>query len=771
MRIDWLPSVLRRFIGSQSHPSTANSPRRRRTTTRFGGRLEGLEDRALLAGNSLLGLLDLPVATPDVFNVVPGVPLDSIISVLDNDSNPNGNVLDVNLVQGPLHGDVTLNSDGTFDYTPDPGFIGIDIFTYHINDGLLGSLIPGVVTLLVGGGGNHAPVANNDAFTVNEDSLINLTLSVLTNDTDADGNLLTAVLVTPPQHGTLTFLPTGTFIYTPFANYSGPDSFSYQASDQASLSNIATASITVTAVNDAPVANNDNYSTTTSTALNIAAGSGVLANDTDDSGSLTAAIVANPSHGTVSLSANGSFIYTPTTGYTGTDTFTYRASDDTLTSGIATVTISISGTANAPPVATNDNYSIAEDGTLTSGFSVLNNDTVTQPSNGTISFNSNGNFVYTPAPNFSGTDTFTYQANDGTSNSNVATVTITISASNDAPTGSDDIYSTTEGVALTLPAPGVLANDTDLDGDNITATALTLAAHGTVALNPNGSFTYTPNGGFVGTDSFTYQVNDGTTHSAPVTVTIQVNATNAIPVSVNDSYTVAEDGVLTVAATGVLANDTDADSDPLTAVLVGLPQHGTVTLNANGSFVYTPAPDFNGTDSFTYRANDGTANGNLATVNLTITSVGEAPVVTTSPNHATVKGRKKLVLDASTNVTDTDSANLNGGSIRIAIASGAGTQDSISFLRGGANRGRVNVSRGQLRIGRTVIGSVTGGTRGAPLQIQLNSNATLQSVRTALQNVIFKGSNRQAGPRVVTIQVTDDTGLMSNIATKTVDVT
>src|SRR5439155_21322032 len=124
-------------------------------------------------------------------------------------------------------------------------------------------------------------------------------------------------------------------------------------------------------------------------------------------------------------------------------------------------------------------------------------------------------------------------------------------------------------------------------------------------LNADGSFSYLPTFNYVGSDSFTYRANDGQVDSALATVTLTILATNIAPVAVNDSYSVNEDTTLTVPAAGVLSNDTDADADTLTAVQVSSVAHGTLVLNANGSFTYTPSANYNGPDSYTYRANDG----------------------------------------------------------------------------------------------------------------------------------------------------------------------
>src|SRR5262249_49681204 len=141
-----------------------------------------------------------------------------------------------------------------------------------------------------------------------------------------------------------------------------------------------------------------------------------------------------------------------------------------------------------------------------------------------------------------------------------------------------------------------------------------------------------------GPDSFTYKANDGGLDSNVATVSLTVNNVDDAPVAGNDSYTLAEDGVLVVAANGVLANDSDAEGDALGAILVSGPVHGTLTPHADGSFAYTPNANYNGSDSFTYKANDGSLDSNVATVTLTITPVNDAPVVDAGPDQTVNEG-------------------------------------------------------------------------------------------------------------------------------------
>jgi VCBS repeat-containing protein len=296
-------------------------------------------------------------------------------------------------------------------------------------------------------------------------------------------------------------------------------------------------------------------------------------------------------------------------------------------------------TVNRAPAAVGDAYSTVEDTARTvAAPGALGNDSdpdgdplsavlVTGPSHGTLTLNDDGSFTYTPAANFNGTDSFSYRASDGLLTSSPATVTITVTAVNDAPVAAADAYSTVEDTALTVGAPGVLGNDSDPDGDTLSALVGSEPSNGTLTLNASGSFTYVPAANFNGSDSFTYRASDRDA-SGVATVSITVTAVNDAPAAAADAYTTAEDAALTVAAPGVLTNDSDPEGDALSAALVAEPGHGTLTLNANGSFTYTPAANFNGSDSFTYRAGDGSLTSGLATVTITVTAVNDAPTVT-----------------------------------------------------------------------------------------------------------------------------------------------
>ena len=387
-------------------------------------------------------------------------------------------------------------------------------------------------------------------------------------------------------------------------------------------------------VNIAPVAVSDSYSTRTNTALSVAA-PGVLANDSDPNGdTLTAQKVSNPYHGILVLSSNGSFTYTPASGYAGSDSFSYRAGDGSLSSATASVSITVS--ANHAPVATADSYSLNQDTVLNVvAPGVLGNDSdpdgntitaqlVSSPSHGALVLNSNGSFAYTPASGYTGSDSFSYRASDGSLTSSSVTVTLTVTPVNHAPVATANSYSLNQDTVLNVAAPGVLGNDSDPDGNTITAQLVSSPSHGTLVLNSNGSFTYTPASGYTGSDSFSYRASDGSLTSSSATVTLTVTPVNHAPVATADSYSLNQDTVLNVAAPGVLGNDSDPDGNTITAQLVSSPSHGALVLNSNGSFAYTPASGYTGSDSFSYRASDGSLVSSSATVSLTVNAVSSS---------------------------------------------------------------------------------------------------------------------------------------------------
>jgi len=500
----------------------------------------------------------------------------------------------------------------------------------------------GVITL--SNGTNQAPLAMNDSYSTNQNTALNIAApGVLGNDTDPEGTTLTAQRVSGPSHGALTLNSNGSFTYTPTTNYTGSDSFTYMASDGALTSNIATVGITVVAVNQAPVAANDNYSTNQNTALNIAA-PGALGNDTDPEGAtLTAQLASGPSHGTLTLGSNGSFTYTPTTNYTGSDSFTYKASDGALISTTATVSIS---TVTSSTILFTDNFTqtpappdpqspwtgllgtwVISNGALQGigstseyyGYAYvapvpLWSDYILE---GRIQFPSGafggglggrvdpstgahyGAWVY-PDSSVGGSNVLKLvKFRDWTTWNGIPMKQVSLPS---VGTGWHNLKMIFNGSRIQVYYDGALKIDITDNNFDSRAAYLNGGTSIDLATPPD----YTGAYGMVVDDVAVSSIT-----TAPV---------NQAPVAANDSYSTNQNTALNIAAPGVLSNDTDPEGAVLTAQKVSDPSHGTLTFNSNGSFFYTPTTGYSGSDSFTYSASDGALTSGTATVNITIAS-------------------------------------------------------------------------------------------------------------------------------------------------------
>ena len=385
----------------------------------------------------------------------------------------------------------------------------------------------------------------------------------------------------------------------------------------------------VTEVVPPPLAVLDAYATNENAVLMIPA-AGLLSNDSDPRfRPLTAVLDLAPGNGTVTVDPDGGFIYTPTAGFSGTDSFTYQAHNGTLASESATVTLTVNEIV-PPPVTVPDTYATAEGAPLIVPASgVLANDTDPRshplttvrnlgPAHGTLTLDADGAFQYTPAPGFFGADSFTYRASNGSSVSEIENVTLSVSEIVPPPVGTADSYATAENAPLVIPAKGALTNDSDPRSRPLTAVLNAGPSHGTLTLNPDGSFTYTPSSGYFGADSFTYHARNGVLDSNPVTVILTITEVVPAPVAVADGYQADTGTSLVVPAASVLANDRDPRSRPLTAVLDSGPTKGALILRPDGSFTYTPATGYSGSDTFIYHTRNGFKDSTTTTVSLTI---------------------------------------------------------------------------------------------------------------------------------------------------------
>ncbi len=569
------------------------------------------------------------------------------IPVLTNDSDPDGDNLTVTAITQPANGSAVKNAEGTVTYTPKANFSGTDTLTYTISDGN-GKSDTAIVTILVGEV-NDAPIANDDIGNTPEDTPV--AISVLTNDTDVDGGALSITSATNPAHGAAVINADGTMTYVPDANYFGTDTFEYTITDGRGGSDTARVTITVTPVNDAPIANDDTRNTPEDTAIKI----GVLSNDADVEGSpLTVIAVTEPTHGAAVIQPNGTVTYTPHANFNGIDTFIYTISDGQGGSDTATVTVNVIPI-NDAPLATDDTATTPED--MPVNVNVLANDhdvdgnplivtLISDPTHGSAVINPDGTVTYTPDINTNGTDTFEYTVSDGQGGTDTATVTITVTPLNDAPVAVNDIRSTPEDTTLIID---VLTNDSDPDGDPLTVIFVSEPAHGSATINPDGTITYKPDSNYIGDDTLIYTVSDGQGGICTASVTITVGGVNDAPVAADDTRTTPEDTSIKI---DVLTNDTDSDGDALAVVSITDPANGTAVINTDGTVTYTPAADFNGTDSFDYTITDGNGGTDTATVTVTILSINDAPVA--ADDTAIISEDTPITIAVLTNDKDAD---------------------------------------------------------------------------------------------------------------------
>jgi VCBS repeat-containing protein len=390
---------------------------------------EGAQGSVTTVTIDVTGVNDAPVAADDFY----GADEDTVIDVgapgiRGNDSDADNDSLVVEIVEEPFDGVLQMGSQGSFSYDPPADFYGVVSFTYRLRDP--SNAVSAIATVSMNFDGvNDAPLGAADSYAATEDTPLSVSFSqgVLDNDSDPDEDAeMTAAIESGPAHGAVTLSPDGAFLYTPAANYSGPDSFTYRPKDENNVAGaITTVSLDVAPVNDAPVAAQDTYPVTEDTPLVVPAAEGVLANDTDD-GVLEAVQINSADHGTAQLNGDGSFTYTPDANFTGTDSFLYRARDATDAESLSVFVVLEVANVNDAPAGLSDQYSTPEDTPLSvPAQGLVGNDEepdgdekfasdASDPPHGAVVVQPNGAFVYTPDKDFNGRDTFTYMLSDGT---------------------------------------------------------------------------------------------------------------------------------------------------------------------------------------------------------------------------------------------------------------------------------------------------------------------------------------------------------------------
>ena len=594
------------------------------------------------------------IAAPDAYRTNVGVSLlVSLVGegVLKNDVIPAATTATVALLQTPSvnQGVLTMNTNGTFSFVPAAGFVGTVQVSYRLTNATTGGTSDATITIVVSG----PPVANNDQVTTPEDTP--RTFDPTANDTDPnDDDLEVTAIVTPPQHGTLTENPDGTFTYTPVPDYFGPDSAVYTVCDIGDLCVNGNINITVTPVDDAPRAKDDLTVTPEDVAVLIV----VLSNDVDvDGEELTVSRVTRaPDNGTFEIRADGTILYTPRLNFVGNDAFVYEACDATNQCASAAVIVNVTPV-NDAPVAGDDGVTTPTNTAVT--VPVLTNDSdvdgddltirriVFQPQNGTTTITPTG-ITYTPANGTTGVDTFIYEVCDEDGLCDTAEVRVNVGTSNGPPRPTNDTATTGLNTLVNVP---VLANDTDPNNDELTVTQVGVPSNGTATISGD-NVVYTPATGFAGDDVFSYTVCDtnGACASGTVTVTV-VPGANRPPIA-------ADDIINTTAGQGVTIdptrNDMDPDGDPVSAeAVITPPEHGTATIINGTAVSYIPEAGFLGTDVFELRISDGRGGTDVSFVTVVVSDGPNRPPVAVDDSYA-LPTLDPLMLDVLVNDSDPD---------------------------------------------------------------------------------------------------------------------
>ncbi|ENQ8450952.1 tandem-95 repeat protein, partial [Vibrio parahaemolyticus] len=498
----------------------------------------------------------------------------TIIKVLGNDTfEGDGKVVSLDANNGPANGTVSVNPDGSVTYTPNDNYHGADSFTYIVTSGGVSESTTVEVNVTPV---NDAPVAKDDIATTQEDTAV--TIDVLPNDTDVDGDKLSIESASVPKEQGTVEVVDGKLVFTPAENFNGDAEITYTVTDGA-LTDQATVNVTVNAVNDTPVVESSIADQTlaedfTPYTINL----NTAFSDVDNvDGELSFSVSGN-SNIQVSI-VNGIATFTPTADWNGSETLTFTATDPSGESVSQTVNFTVAPVADI--VA--DKATVVEDtptiikvlgnDTFEGDDKVVSLDTNNGPANGTVSVNPDGSVTYTPNDNYHGADSFTYIVTSG-GVSESTTVNVDATPVNDAPVAKDDIATTQEDTAVTID---VLPNDTDIDGDTLRIDSASVPSdQGTVEI-VDGKLVFTPAENFNGDAEITYTVTDGElTDEAKVSVTVNpVNDAPTIKVDAVESITENAVSTDTVVAT-LTVRDTDTSEDQLTVSLEN---------NSNGYFV------------------------------------------------------------------------------------------------------------------------------------------------------------------------------------------
>jgi outer membrane protein OmpA-like peptidoglycan-associated protein len=475
-----------------------------------------------------------------------------------------------------------------------------------------------------GGTSPNAPVANNDTATTTSGTPV--TINVLANDTDPNGDTLSIVSFNQGNNGAVTQVGNN-LVYTPVAGFTGADTFTYVITDPDGNQSTATVTVTVGAADpNAPVANNDTATTTSGTPVRI----GVLDNDRDPNGDTLSVAGFSPStNGTVTQDDNV-LIYTPRDGFTGTDSFTYTVTDPAGNRNTATVTVTVTPANPNTPIAVDDVLEAVT--AIPATITPLANDR--DPDGDTLSITgvgtaahgkvtqSGNSLVYTPAAGFVGDDQFTYTLSDGNGHTATGTVVVRVIPAAGALDAVGDSYPIDKNSSST--SLGILANDSVPAGATVGITIVTAPAHGSVAVVGD-HLEYTPAADYEGGDSLTYKVtSNGQEDTATVALNVGTCADGSCgSLDVTDDYLLIDLNDTVTRTLDVLANDS---GDGMEIVAVSTPRYGTARISADGKSInFTLRGGYCTDHTFTYIVKDKNGNQKQATVTIDVSPANIDP--------------------------------------------------------------------------------------------------------------------------------------------------
>ncbi|MDH5879086.1 tandem-95 repeat protein [Vibrio sp. S/42/10] len=530
---------------------------------------------------------------------------------------------------------ITDNGDGTYTITPEENFNGEFSISYNVDDGN-GGVTPAELDVTVTAVNDLSVIYDHD-YTINEDgSLIFTDEQLLAGATDIDGENLSVESVNyEGTDGVFTDNGDGTYTFAPNENFNGNVDLTYDVSDGTDVVS-ANIDVQVVPINDVPVAGTTAYSVEEDGSITLS-DTQLLANSSDVEGEVFVSDVSySGTDGVFTDNGDGTYTFAPNENFNGDISLDVSVMDEDGATAETTAGIDVIAV-NDLPVAGSTTYSVDEDNVITiSEAQLIANssdiegdvsvsDVSYSGADGIFTDNGDGTYSFAANENFNGNINLDVTVIDDDGATAQTTAGIDVIAVNDAPVSGDLAYSVDEDGSITLSQEQLLAQASDLDGDDLTAANLTAGDNATVTANDDGSFTITPDADFNGDIDLSFDLSDGT-ETVVATADLTVNPVNDIAVVEDVAYTIEEDGSLTFTDEQLLAGASDIDGDELSVADVSYTgAEGVFTDNGDGTYTFAPNENFNGEVSLDFSVSDGTETVD-ANIDVTVTDVNDAPV-------------------------------------------------------------------------------------------------------------------------------------------------